>query len=64
MLHNDNIIFMILNAGVSGVSFGMLNMYPKHDRKLSFQFYFRFIGNCTKKEILVLCKCYLYIVSS
>lgn len=55
MFHNDNIIFMILNAGVSGVNFGMLNVYPKHNRKLSFQFYFRFIGTVLRK------KCYFYV---
>lgn len=55
MLYNDNIFFMILNAGVSGVNFGMLNVYPKHDRKLSFQFYFRFIGTVLRK------KCYFYV---
>lgn len=51
VLYNDN-YFMILYAGVSGVNLKMLNMYPKHNSKLSFQLHFRII--VTLKNVTLL----------
>lgn len=49
---------MILYAGVSGVNFGMLNMYPKHNSRLSFEHYFSIIDTL---EMLLYCK-YCFIL--
>lgn len=53
---------MILCVGISGVKFGMLNMYPKHIIKLNFKLYFRIISTWKNVHFSVNITCILFQV--